>query len=54
MKALIINCTLKRKPEFSNTGAMAEKAAKQLEEQGFETEIIRLNDYNILTGNWRF
>jgi multimeric flavodoxin WrbA len=51
MKALIINCTLKRSPAFSNTGALAEKAAEQLEGQGFETEIIRLNDYQVLTGN---
>lgn len=51
MKALIINCTLKRSPNFSNTGALAEKAALQLQEQGIETEIIRLNDYQVLTGN---
>lgn len=51
MKALFINCTLKQSPAFSNTGALAQKAARQLEEFGFETEIIRLNDYNILTGN---
>jgi multimeric flavodoxin WrbA len=51
MKALIINCTLKRGSIFSNTGAMAEKAAQQLRELDIETEIIRLNDYNVLTGN---
>ncbi|HEX8018625.1 flavodoxin family protein [Mucilaginibacter sp.] len=51
MKALIINCTLKRSPAVSNAGALAEKAAEQLEGQGFETEIIRLNDYQVLTGN---
>ena len=51
MKAFIINCTLKRKSDFSNTGALAEKAAEQLREKGFETEILRLNDYNVLTGN---
>src|ERR1700761_6493667 len=51
MKALFINCTLKRSPDFSNTGALAEKAAEQLKAFGFETEIIRLNDYNVLTGN---
>lgn len=51
MKALFINCTLKRSPDFSNTGAMAEKAAEQLKAFGFDTEIIRLNDYNVLTGN---
>lgn len=51
MKAFILNCTLKRTPDFSNTGALAEKAAVQLREQGFETEIARLNDFNVLTGN---
>src|ERR1700753_3752248 len=51
MKALLINCTLKRAPDFTNTGALAEKAAGQLQELGFETEIIRLNDFNVLTGN---
>ena len=51
MKALFINCTLKRVPDFSNTGALAEKATGQLKELGFETEIIRLNDFNVLTGN---
>lgn len=51
MKALFINCTLKRAPKFSNTEALAKKAAEQLAAKGFETEIIRLNDYNVLTGN---
>lgn len=51
MKALFINCTLKRTPDFSNTGALAEKAAAQLKYLGFETEVIRLNDYKVLTGN---
>ncbi|MBK0379245.1 flavodoxin family protein [Mucilaginibacter segetis] len=51
MKALLINCTLKRAPRFSNTEALAKKAAQQLEAKGIETEIIRLNDYHVLTGN---
>lgn len=51
MKALFINCTLKRAPKFSNTEALAGKAADQLQALGFETEIIRLNDFNVLTGN---
>ncbi|MFD0750025.1 flavodoxin family protein [Mucilaginibacter calamicampi] len=51
MKALIINCTLKRGDKFSNTGAMAKKAAEQLDALDISTEIIRLNDYNVLTGN---
>ncbi|AYL99163.1 flavodoxin family protein [Mucilaginibacter celer] len=51
MKAFIINCTLKRRPGFSNTEALAEKAAGQFAELGVKTEIIRLNDYQVLTGN---
>lgn len=51
MKALIINCTLKRGASFSNTGALAEKAAAQFKELGVITETIRLNDYEVLTGN---
>ena len=51
MKALIINCTLKASPAFSNTEALIKKAAKQLEEQGARTEIIRLVDYDVKPGN---
>jgi len=51
MKALLINCTLKRSPDFSNTGALAEKAVKLLKEQDIETEVIRLADYKIKSGN---
>ena len=53
MKALIINCTLKRSPEFSNTGALAEKAMKLLEENRLEVEpeMIRLVDYDVKPGN---
>ena len=51
MKALIINCTLKPSPAFSNTGALIKKAVDQLEESGVDTEVIRLVDYNIKPGN---
>lgn len=52
MRALIINCTLKRSPEFSNTGALAEKAIKLLEENRLEVEpeMIRLVDYDVKPG----
>ncbi|HVW96270.1 MAG TPA: flavodoxin family protein [Mucilaginibacter sp.] len=50
MKALIINCTLKPSPEFSNTGALINKAAQQLKQSGVETEVIRLVDYEIKPG----
>jgi multimeric flavodoxin WrbA len=51
MKALLINCTLKRSPDFSNTGALIEKAVKLLEEQNVDTEVIRLTDYEVKSGN---
>ena len=50
MKALIINCTLKSSPEFSNTGALAQKAASQFAAEGIVTEVIRLLDYEIKPG----
>ena len=50
MKALIINCTLKPSPTFSNTDALIKKAVKQLEEAGAEAEIIRLVDYKVKPG----
>ena len=49
-KALILNCTLKRSPEISNTRALIDKAVKLFHEQGVETEVIRVIDYNIRFG----
>lgn len=51
MKALLINCTLKPSPAFSNTGALIEKAAAQLRGKNINTEILRIVDYNIKPGN---
>lgn len=51
MKALIINCTLKPSPKFSNTGALIKKAEDQLKENGIDTEVIRLVDYDVKPGN---
>jgi multimeric flavodoxin WrbA len=51
MKALIINCTLKPSPAFSNTGALIAKAEQQLKDNGISTEVIRLVDYDVKPGN---
>ncbi|WP_204985969.1 flavodoxin family protein [Mucilaginibacter psychrotolerans] len=51
MKAFILNCTLKPSPKFSNTDALIKKAVAQLQEQGAETEVLRLVDYNVKFGN---
>jgi len=51
MKALIINCTLKPSPTFSNTAELAKKAQQQFKNQGIHTEMIRLVDYEVKPGN---
>ena len=51
MKALIINCTLKHSPAFSNTGALAKKAEDQLKANGISTETIRFVEYDVKPGN---
>ena len=52
LKALFINCTLKRSPEVSNTQGLADKAIAILEANGVETETIRALDHDIATGVW--
>lgn len=50
LKAVILNCTLKRSPEISNTRALIDKAVTLFHEQGVETEVIRVIDHNIRFG----
>jgi len=52
LKALFINCTLKRSPEVSNTQGLADKAIAILEANGVETETVRALDHDIATGVW--
>jgi len=50
LKALGINCTLKRSPEISNTEALMNRVLEILGEHGVETEILRPVDYEIKFG----
>ena len=50
LKALGINCTLKRSPEISHTEALMERVLTLLSEHGAETELIRPVDYAIKFG----
>ena len=52
LKALFINCTLKRSPEVSNTQGLADKAIAILEANEVETETIRALDHDIAAGVW--
>ena len=52
LKALFINCTLKRSPEVSNTEGLARRSIEILEANGVETEMIRALDHDIAVGIW--
>ncbi|MFT9849689.1 flavodoxin family protein [Aneurinibacillus sp. REN35] len=51
LQALVINCTLKKSPEESNTEALIQDVVSIFNEQeDISTEIIRAVDYNIAFG----
>lgn len=50
LKALFLNCTLKKSPETSNTQALIDKVAGLMEPLGVDHETVRLVDYNIEPG----
>lgn len=52
LRALFLNCTLKRSPEVSNTQALVDASASIMEAHGVSTESIRLIDHDIATGVW--
>ncbi|WP_449353010.1 flavodoxin family protein [Streptomyces shaanxiensis] len=50
MKALVLNCTLKRSPDPSNTEALAGVVVEQLEKHGVDVEVVRAVDLTIEPG----
>ena len=50
LKALFLNCTLKKSPETSHTQALIDKVAGLMEPMGVECETVRLVDYKIAFG----
>jgi multimeric flavodoxin WrbA len=50
MRAVVVNCTLKRAPEPSNTDALAEVVTGGLRERGVEVQTFRAVDENIAPG----
>lgn len=50
VKALFLNCTLKKSPQISNTRALIDKAAELYRREGVETEVIRVVDHRIEFG----
>jgi multimeric flavodoxin WrbA len=50
MKALVLNCTLKRSPAASNTEALAQVVIDALGTHDVDCETIRIVDRNVLAG----
>jgi multimeric flavodoxin WrbA len=51
MRALALNCTLKRSPETSNSAGLAQVVLDALEKRGVETEMLRVTDYVVDPGS---
>ncbi|MFK8908620.1 flavodoxin family protein [Streptomyces sp. YS-3] len=52
LRALYVNCTLKRSPEVSNTEGLIDRSRAVLEGNGVTTEVVRAVDHDIATGVW--
>ena len=52
LKALFINCTLKRSPEVSNTQGLVDASAHIMRAHGIEVQMVRAIDHDIATGVW--
>ena len=50
MRALVLNCTLKRSPAPSNTEALATTLIEEFRKADVKTDIVRVVDRNILPG----
>ncbi|MFD9793698.1 flavodoxin family protein [Streptomyces sp. NPDC059070] len=52
LRALFLNCTLKRSPEVSNTEGLIDRSRAVMERAGVATEVVRAVDHDIATGVW--
>jgi multimeric flavodoxin WrbA len=52
LKALFLNCTLKRSPEQSHTQGLIDIAAAIMEKNGIGVEALRPVDHNLAFGVW--
>ncbi|OLF73187.1 flavodoxin [Maricaulis sp. W15] len=50
LKAVFVNCTLKRSPETSNTEGLMAVSRAIMEKQGVTTDLIRLVDHDVPPG----
>ncbi len=52
LKALFINCTLKRSPELSHTQGLADISMEIMRRQGVTVDCVRAIDEDLATGVW--
>jgi multimeric flavodoxin WrbA len=52
LKAVILNCTLKRDPELSHTGLLIDLSAEIMRRKGVSVDIIRPVDHTVAPGVW--
>jgi multimeric flavodoxin WrbA len=52
MKALFLNCTLKKSPETSHTRGLIDVSKAIMEKNDVRTEVLRIADYDIPAGVW--
>jgi multimeric flavodoxin WrbA len=52
LRAVYINCTLKRSPEVSNTQGLADRSIAVLEHLGVWVDVVRAVDRQIATSVW--
>jgi multimeric flavodoxin WrbA len=50
LRAIYVNCTLKRSPEVSNTQGLADRSIAVMERNSVSVEVIRAIDHEIATG----
>jgi multimeric flavodoxin WrbA len=50
LKAVLLNCTLKKSPDVSNTEALMRKVIDVVELQDVDCELVRVVDYNVPFG----
>jgi multimeric flavodoxin WrbA len=50
LRALYVNCTLKRSPEVSHTQALADRSIAIMEKNGVTVDVVRAVDRQIATG----
>ncbi len=50
LRALFVNCTLKRSPEVSNTQGLMDASIALMREQGVQVDTLRFVDLEVATG----